>query len=310
MATNAAAALSRCAYIVESTWGTTPATPTFLPLRVLDAGIRTNKKTQAIQEIAAHRNVADEIQTSQGGSAAYKFALSYATFDDIMSSALMGAWATNVLKVGASHALSMTFEETLQLNGSLSFSRLTGGMVDTFDLDITAGAGINGAFTVKGQKETLDTAIISGATYTAANTKTPMAAGLGVASLSVLGLTTPAVRRVALSIKNGLRDRFVIDSNFTQEFGEGLCEVTGTIEMYFKSNAHYQKVLDHGSGDLTMTLGTTTTEKYTIDMPACIFLDGARVVGGVGSDVMVNVPFRAKYDSGSASSISITRAVA
>lgn len=308
MTTIPASAVTRVARIAEVTWGTTPATPTFKVLRVTDAGIRTNKSTKAVEEIATHRNVMDEVQTFQGASAAYKFALSYGSFDDILSDVLFGTWSTNVLVNGTTRAAA-TYEEMLQQNGATSFSRLTGGMLDSLDLTIAAQSDIVGGFSVKGKKETLDTAIISGATYTAPNAKQVMSSGVSVGSLAIAGLTTPKVKSISLSIKNGLRERPVVDSLYTEEFGESLIQVTGTLELYYFSNAHYQMNLDHGGGDLTFMLGQTTNEKYTFDLPAIVFLDGARQIGGVGNDVMISQPFRAKYD-GTAKSMQITRAVA
>jgi len=307
--TVAASAVTRIGYIAESAWGTTPATPAFQVMRVTDAGIRTNKTTKTIQEIAADRNIRDEPQTYQSASAAYKFALSYGSFDDILAAALFGQWSTNVLKNGTTRQ-SFTFEGTLQLNGSLSFSRLLGGMIDSLDLDITAESEVTGGFNVMGQKETLATAIISGATYTAANNNPVMSAGVSPAALTVGSLVSPAVHKVSWSLKNSLRARPVVDSLYSLEFGEGLCDVTGALELYFTSNAHYQAVLDHGGGDLTVTIGNSTGNKYTIDCPNIVFLDGARQVGGVNNDVMINIPFRAKYNSGTSNTITITRAVA
>lgn len=310
MATIAAAAVSRVAYIAESTFNTTPATPTFLPLRVTDAGIRPNKTTKEIQEIAAHRNVAANVNVSQSGSATYKFAMSYATFDDILAAALFSTWSTNVLKIGTTRT-SFTFEETHNLNGSSSYHRLSGAMIDSFDLEFTAGDAVHGGFTTKGALLALATSAIASSSYTAANTKVPMATGAGMASLSFAGLTTPLIKKISLSIKNSLRDRQTVDSLYTQAYGEGLCQVTGNVEMYFSSNAHLQAVLDHTAGaTLSFTIGTVTTEKYTFSMAGVTLLDGATQVGGTNNDVMISVPFQAVYDSSSATSITVTRAVA
>lgn len=310
MALPASSARVRVAYIAEVTPGTTPATPGFNIMRVTGAGIRTNKKTQAIRELRTDANVMAEVQTSQSASAQYQFALSYASFDDIIAAALRSTWTTNVVKNGTSLA-SFTFEEMGDNNGSNTFSRLTYGLIDQFSLDIPAEGAITGSFNVVGQKEALATAAISGATYTAANTKTPMAAGLSVASLSLASLSTPKVKRMTLDIKNSLRQRFVVDSLYPDSFGHDLIDVSGTIEMYFPDNTAYQKVLDHGGGALAVTLGQVTSEKYTLSLPTITFLDGARQVGGTNNDVMVNIPFRATgSDNSSNPSIQITRAVA
>lgn len=309
MTTPASGARTRVAYIAEVTPGTTPATPAFQNMRVTGAGIRTNKTTKAVAEIDPTLNVRDEPELSQSGSAAYNFALTYGSFDDIIANVLGSSWSTNAINNSNGQA-TMTFEETLDLNGSLSFSRLTYGLVDSFSLSAQVGSEINGSFNVVGQKETLATAIISSATYTAANTKAVMAPGLGVAALSVGSLSAPKVKGIKFDIKRNLRPRFVLDSLYPDSFGQASVDVTGTIDLYFAANAHYQAVLDHGGGALSFNLGTVTTEKYTVSMPNIVFLDGARQVGGTTSDVMVSIPIRATKDPSALYSIGLTRAVA
>lgn len=309
MATPASAAQTRVAYIAEVTAGTTPSSPAFQVLRATGAGIRTNKSTEAVRELAADENVRDEIQVGQRGSAAYNFALSYGTLDDIIAAALRGTWATNVVVNGVTEQ-SFTFEETLDLNGSKSYSRLTYAVVDTFALDVSAQKGITGSFALIGQKETLATSILSSATYVAANTKQPMAAGVSVASLSVASLSAPKVNKLTLNIARGVYANEVIDNLYPDSFGRGLCDVTGSLDLYFVANAHYQAVLDHGGGALSFNLGQTTNEKYTFSLPSIVFLDGVRQIGGANGAVMVSIPFRAKYNAGIGGSIQITRAVA
>lgn len=309
MASIASAVRTRVAYIAEVTSGTTPATPAFTTLRVTGAGIQTNKKTTPIREIRSDLNVPDEIESAQSAAAAYSFALSYGTFDDIMAAVLRSSWSSDVVKNGTSRT-TFTFEETLNFIGSLGFSRVTYGIVDTFSLDITAEREITGNFNVVGMKEELDTAIIASATYTAVNANPVMSAGNSVAALSVASLTTPKIRRVMFEVKNGTRIQPVVDSLYPGGFGDDLMDVTGTIEVYFDGNAAYQKVLDHGGGALSITIGNASGSKYTIAFPTIVFLDGKRQVGGTSSDVMVSIPFRAKgSDNSSNPSISITRAV-
>lgn len=301
----------RTAYVAESVPGTTPATPTFLMLRVTQAGLRTEKTTRAVQEIVSDLNLRSEVQTFQKASATYNFALSYASFDDILQYSLYsGAWQTNVITNGTTET-TFTIEETADIGGgSFLYDRATNCIIDHLTLDISAQQEVTGSFSVFGMKEVLDTAIISGSTYTAPNNKQVMAAGAGVASLSVLSLATPKVRKVSLDVKNNLRDRPVVDSLYTSSFGRGLTDITGTIDAYFDANTTYQKVLDHGIGALSFTVGTVTAEKYTFSMPQCQFLNGARQVGGTGNDIMISIPFRAVFDTGISGSIRITRAVA
>lgn len=301
---------ARIAYVAEATYGTTPATPTFKTFRTTGGGPRTNKTTQTSDELRADRNVPDEGLLGLGVSGAYPFEFSYSTFDDMLEAALRGTWATNVLKNGITPKY-FTVEETLELGATDSFHRYTGCTVNTFSLAIAARAKVTGSVGLIGQKETLAAAIVTGATYTAATTEPILTSSAHVAALAVAGLNpVPKVRSLNLEFNNNLRERPVVGSLFTEEFGAGRFDSTGTLEAYFESQALYQAVLDHGGGALSFNIGKDANKKYTVLLPKIIFLDGAKQIGGNNDDVMVSIPFRAVYDATEACSVKITRAVA
>lgn len=298
----------RVGYVAESAFGTTPSTPTFKVARVTSGGMRTNKQTGVSDERRADRNVSDVFLLGLGASGSYDAELSYASFDDWFEATLCGTWATNVLKNGVTRR-SFTFEETRELGATDSFSRFPGTEFNGFTLSLAANGKAELSFDLMAQKEELDDAIITGATYTAANTKAIMTAPRSVSALTVAG-DTLKVMSLDLEVTNNMRERPEVGSLYSNQFGVGRLEVTGTIEAYFESNDAYQNVLDHGSGALTFTIGDTTSEKYTFLLPKIIFTDGQVTAGGNDDDVMVSIPFQAVYDSSETCSIKITRAVA
>lgn len=301
---------AKAAYVAETTPGTTPATPTFKQMRVTSSTMRANKATVVSDERQPDRNVRDEMLVGVDAGGAYNFELTYGSLDDFLAAALFGSWATNVLKNGTTRQF-FTFEETVDLGATDSFQRYPLGMVNSLSLDIQSRRQITGSFEVFAQRKLLATTAITGATYTPPNTTTVMTASSSFGSLAVAGMSpVPKLRRLSLQVANNLRRRPVIGSNFSEEYGEGRMDVTGSIEAYFESNALYQAVLDHGGGAITANLGHVTAEKYTVALPNVVFLDGAAPIGGQNDDVIVTIPFRAKYDSGIAASIQITRAVA
>lgn len=301
---------TRVAYVAEVTPGTTPATPTFLQIRRTGGEMSTKKTTAVSDEISLDRNVRDEFQVAQDPAGGYDFELTYGTFDDIFSAALFGSWAANVLTNGSTEQ-SLTFEQTVDFGGgSFGYSRFPLTLIDSLALEFTARKGVTGSIKTMAKQETLATSIITGATYTAANTNA-VQTSVSVASLAIAGLSpVPKIKSLSLNIANNLRIRDVVGSLFTDSFGSGQIDVTGSFDAYFESNALYQAVLDHGGGAISLTVGAVTAQKYTISIPVVRFLDGARKLGGKNDDVMVTVPFRAINDSGIGGSIRITRAVA
>lgn len=302
----------RVAYIAESVFGTTPTTPVFKVLRTTGGSLRTNKGSVTTNERQIDRNVRDEFMVSKEAGGAYDFELTYGTFDDLLEGLMQSTWSTNVLKNGIT-TKSFTVEETLELGTTDSYSRFRGAMVDTFSLNVGAQEAVTGNIGFRAVEETLATAIVAGATYTSANTNPVSTASAHVASLSVT--TSPAlsaqprVRRVTLEVSNNLRVRPEVGSIFSAEFGSGRFELTGTMEAYFESNEIYQKVLDHGSGALSFTVGNTAGSKYTILVPKFYFGDGERAVGGNDDDVIITIPWRGVYDTTEACTLKITRAI-
>lgn len=303
-------ARSRVAYIAETTPGTTPTSPTFLTFRRTSGEMLNNKGTVVSDEIRLARDVIDEMEISVDPTASYDFEMPYGALDDMLAAVLWGAWSSNVL-TNANTETTFTMEETVDLGGgSFAYARMPGALVDAMTFNFTARQKVTGSASIVGRQKTLGTAILSGATYTAPGSTLPQTAN-SFASLTVAGLSpAPRVRGISLSISNNLRRVEEVGTKFATEFGLGQVDVTGTIEAYFTSNALYQAVMDHGGGQLQFTVGAVTNEKYTFNMPAIRFLDGARRLGGKNDDVMMSVPFRARLDSGIGGSIRITRAVA
>ncbi|WP_370875444.1 phage tail tube protein [Methylobacterium amylolyticum] len=301
----------RVAYVPETDFGVTPATPAFKTGRVTSGGLRTNKTTVTSDERQADRNVRDEILTGLGAGGTYNFEFAAGDFmDTLLSCALRGAWASDVLKNDVL-APSLTIEETLELGATDSFSRFPGSMVNTLSLSIGAREKVTGSVALLSQKEILSTSIVTGATYTAPGTDPIANASNNVAALTV-GTINPAprIKTLSLEVNNGLRQRPEVGSLYSSIFGADRCNVTGSIAAYFESNALYQAVLAHGSAALSFTLGVDAGKRYSFVLPKIRFGDGERAVGGNTDDVMVNIPFRAIFDPVTACSIQVTRNVA
>lgn len=299
----------RIAFVPEVTFGVTPETPTFQVLRAIGGGPRTNKTTGTSDELQIDGNIRDEFEMGQDVAGAYELEFSYGSFDPLLEALMGGAWTANVLKNGTAPK-SFTFEETLELGATDSFSRFVGCMMNSFSLSIAARAKITASLNLMGKSEALATAIIAGATYTAAGTAPILTGSVDVAAMSFPGGGTPIVRSLSLELNTGLRTRPKVASKFSEEFGRGRFSVTGTAEIYFESNTLYQAVLDHGGGVLAFTIGRDANKKYTFDMPKIIFGNGERRPGGNDDDVMVSLPFRAVYDATEDCTLKITRAVA
>lgn len=305
---------TRLSFLAEATENTIPATPTWLNLRYTSETLNYLKRTVSSEEIASHRNVTDMIDVGFGVGGDIGFELSYGTLDSLLEGVLFSTWSTNVLKNGVT-AKSFAFEKTYETGATDQFFRFTGNQVSSLSLSLSAQERITGSMTMLGMGHTTASAALSGATYTAANTKAIMAASADVGSLSLTGVSpSPTLMSASFNIANNLRERLQIGSRGPAGIGAGRCVVTGSIEAYFGDLALYNAFFGHDDVALSLTLGSVTSEKYTIQLPKVKLTNGTISTPGNDQDVMAQMDFQAIYSTAGSpadnASIKITRAVA
>lgn len=297
----------RVAFVAETTFGDTPATPSFDTLRVTSGGLQTSKGTAVLDEIRSDQNVVDEVQVSQDVDGSYPFEFSYGSFDDLLEAALGSSWSSDVIQNGTTER-SFSFEETIERGATDAYRLFKGCRINTFSLNITARQKITGSIGILGKQEVISTAAVAGATYTDPNSETVMVAGASVGSISISGLTNPCVQSMSIEINRNMRRINCVDSIHSDDIANGRCDVTGEIEVYFKDNAEYEAFLNHSTASISATIGHDADKKYTISIPRAVWLSGAMKVGGNDDDIMVRLPFRGTLSSDH--SIQFTRAVA
>jgi hypothetical protein len=138
------ASQTRLAYVAESTYGVTPATPTFQKLRYTAEGLGANIENVTSNEIRADRNVSDLIQVGSSAGGNVDFELSYGSYDDFLESLMFSTFSTNVLKNGVTEK-SFTLEKTFETGATDQFHRFTGAIANGFNLSMTTGAIVTGS---------------------------------------------------------------------------------------------------------------------------------------------------------------------
>jgi hypothetical protein len=265
---------TRLAYIAETTWGTTPATPAFTNARFTGEGLSPNIDNITSNEIREDRNVTDLIQVGQSSGGTVDFELSYGAFDDWLESVLYGTWATNVL-INGNTENSFTIEKTFE-----------------------TGATGKGAST--------DQAIITGATYTPGPSNPVINAATNFANLAITGVTSPEVTAINLNVTNNLRTQKVLGSLDARGIGTGRFEVTGDLTAYFENEELFDLYLNGTSADLSFKLGGASSLNYVFDMGTIKFETGEVLAGGNDQDLLAVMTFRDLFD-GVDNTLKITR---
>jgi hypothetical protein len=296
---------TRLAYIAETTWGTTPATPAFTNARFTGEGLSPNIDNITSNEIREDRNVTDLIQVGQSSGGTVDFELSYGAFDDWLESVLYGTWATNVL-INGNTENSFTIEKTFETGATDQYHRFTGAIASSMSLSAQIDQVVTGSFEFLGKGASTDQAIITGATYTPGPSNPVINAATNFANLAITGVTSPEVTAINLNVTNNLRTQKVLGSLDARGIGTGRFEVTGDLTAYFENEELFDLYLNGTSADLSFKLGGASSLNYVFDMGTIKFETGEVLAGGNDQDLLAVMTFRALFD-GVDNTLKITR---
>src|SRR5688572_19381929 len=93
---NASSNLADIKYVVESVFGTTPASPALKPLRYKGESMNPGFQFVRSEEIRSDRNDVDLIKVGHAAGGNVEFELSYASFDDWLEAVMCSTWTVAV----------------------------------------------------------------------------------------------------------------------------------------------------------------------------------------------------------------------
>ena len=131
-------------HVAESTYGTTPTTPTMKAIRQTGTIWGFKKSTLQSNEQRDDRQVAAYKHGNSSASGDISFELTYATFDDFLEALLGGTWSTDTLKAGTNFRRSFTIQRK---HADIStFLTFTGAEVNTMSLSVAPNQMVTGSF--------------------------------------------------------------------------------------------------------------------------------------------------------------------
>ena len=187
---------------------------------------------------------------------------------------------------------------------------LKGMRCDGFTATWEYGRIVNGSFNFMGTGKSLPSTSLVGAGSVATRvTKTPFDASSGLTTMTIdgggAGIT---FRRLQLNLVNGLRplEGMGFEAPVDMELGEA--QVTGSLQAYMSgTGALYSKVIDGQAFTLAWTTTDVDGNTFAWSLPNCKALSGPPDTPGKNQTVMIDMQFRALYDSSSATTIQLTR---
>jgi hypothetical protein len=288
------------AFVPEVTFGTTPDTPTMKLLRFTGGFPNVEKPGFVSEEIRSDGQITDMRHGMRRVNADLGFELSYGAFDAWLEAALGGTWTTNVLKAGRT-ARFFTLEE--RHTDISQYAVTTGAVINSMSLNIQPEAMVTGSFGIIGRNQAWSGTSLGSPTAVASHppfsgfTGTINEGGSAVANLTAL----------ELNIARNVEPIFVVGpSDLAKEMTLGQNVITGTATFLLESATLLSKFLNETESSLEVTLDGPAGGDLTISIPRLKYVGAARQ-RGVGTSLVVSMPFQALYSSGQASNIVITR---
>lgn len=292
----------RLTYIAESTWGTTPATPSMAVIRNTGgAGIGVNRAALTSGEFRSDRAIPGMRLGAKKVGLDIPFELSYGSMDDFLAAALFGDWTANVLKQGTTPKF-FTIEEGFTDIGQYQVGR--GFMIDTLNLSLKPEAIVTGSFGLVGKSASILGATSLDSDPTAANDNEVFDAFTG--SINEGGASSAIVTALDLSLKNGLESKAALFQEDAARIGVGRANLTGNASLYFTSADMANKFLNETESSLEFVLTDPAGNSYTWTIPRLKYTGSSKAL--TENDVIITLPFQALYDDAQATCLKIVRA--
>lgn len=281
-------------YIQETAWGVLPATPQLKGLRFTGESLSGSKTRQRPNEINGTREATGAVTTEESAGGGLNFALSYGTFDDLLSGLLGGEWTSNALKPGLIFK-SFLFEKRFS---SALFLRYPGSFIGSGTLNVARGQFLGGSFSIMSKEETNFTVSASTAAYTAAPTGDVVDPVAGVQEVLLDGAPIASgCSSITLNIANeGAAADYALGSASAQGMRMGTMTVSGTGEFFFRDFALYQRFKAETKGSFSFKTVDKAGNAYRFTLPQSVLTNPRITAGAINQPVMAQVDIEGNPD--------------
>lgn len=298
-------------YIKEVTWGTTPATPALKPLRMTGESMNAGIQTVVSAELRDDRNVSDIMKVGSNAGGNVEFELSYGQLDDMLEGLMCAAWVVDGVDTDKFTLVNGVVENSYTFQKRFAdvaqYLVFLGTRVNTLGLKIEPNKVVTGTLGLMAKSGARASTGLTGATYPAAGTTTPMNGAAGVSLNQIDTIAIPGgLMSFGLNVTNNLRAQDAIGSESAQAIVQGRFEASGDMEVYFADGTLYDKFAAQTAFAAQIKLVQGTGELW-IDIPNAKYETGEVVAQGTDTDVMFKATYRALYHAATAGSLKFTR---
>jgi len=293
---------SSLSFIVESTFGTTPA-GNFTNLPFSTHSLNLTKDRVAGNDIQADRMPRVDRHGNRQVAGDIAVDLRDADYDAFLESAMLNTWATDVLKVGTTPKFFSIEDYAADIDQSRVF---TGCSVSSMAISLAPNQMVTTTFSMVGKDM-----VISGTekTQDAASGAAPFDAYSGDIAIGNVGGSSAVaiVTSLDFTLNNSYAPTFVIGDDSAPSLEYGRAEVEGTLTAYFEDASLINRFLNETETEIEVSVDDPTGgNSYTFLFPK-VKINSADVGVDGPTSRMISMSFVALYDATEGTNLKITR---
>lgn len=293
---------SSLSYIVESTFGTTPA-GNFKNLPFSTHSLNLTKDRVAGNDIQPDRMPRVDRHGNRQVGGDIVVDLRDTDYDDFLEAAMLNSWTADVLKVGTTPKYFSIEDYAADIDQARLF---TGCTVSSLAISLAPNQMVSTTFGIVGKNMTVSTAE---KTQDAASGAAPFDAYSGDLAIGNVGNSSAVaiVTGLDFTLTNSFAPTFVIgdDSAPSLEYGQAVVE--GTLTAYFEDASLINRFLNEVESELVVSVDDPTgLNAYTFTFPK-IKINSADVGVDGPTSRMINLSFVALYDATEGTNLKIER---
>lgn len=302
MANFAQGSRSSLSYIVESTFGTTPA-GNFTNLPFSTHSLNLTKDRVTGNDIQADRMPRVDRHGNRQVGGDIVVDLRDTDYDAFLEAAMLNAWSSDVLKVGTTPKYFSIEDYAADIDQARLFAGMT---VSSMGVSLAPNQMVTTTFGMVGKDMT-----ISGTqkTQDAATGAAPFDAYSGDLAIGNVGSSSAVaiVTGLDFTLTNSYAPTFVIGDDAAPSLEYGQAVVEGTLTAYFEDASLINRFLNETETELEVSVDDPTgLNAYTFLFPK-IKINSADVGVDGPTSRMINMSFVSLYDSTEATNLKITR---
>lgn len=296
---------SGVSYVVESTFGVTPGSPSMVDLPINSFSVQLQKEILNSDEIRSDRQTTVSRHGARQITGDMEVDFRADDYDDLLESACFGAFdSINELKVGTTPKF-ITLEERAE---DISEYRIfTGCAVNTMSMSVASNQIVKATFNLIGKDMTTSQTPLD-ASITDSSTNDPFDGNNFIGSILENGSLISVVTSLEFTLSNNMAPTYVIGETATPFLEYGRAQIEGTLTAYFEDTTLIDKFINETASTLQFTLDDGVTgNAYTFLFPN-IKYNGADVPIQNEQSRLITMPFIALKDATEGTNLVITKA--